>query len=686
MRNNTIKIIVLLLLFSTSLYSWKMEADKIVIKNTKTAFVTHINFRQTYDTVPLIFTLPTDSGSDSATIRINNISTTGFDAYIVEPDGDNGAHGEMSAIPYIAIEEGNHELPDGTKVVAQKVSTNKFQSKLISGSGWKSISLSGFNTAPTVLGEVQTRNSERTDLPVPNAVSQPWMTTAISAVTSSGFSLALERSETSIGTLQNEDVAYLAMESGLHGANHYFASNEADKIEYESIRSTDTITGWSNSATGDVINFSKTYSNPIAIANKNTRDGADGGWLRRRNISTSSISLVVDEDISNDTDRSHTDEIVGVLLFSEPFDAEFIYSGQAEMKINEVMYQEITTGTANEEFVEFLVSKSGNLNGYILSDQDTNYYIFPPFTVNQGEYVVYHTGAGVNSSSNGIHHFYRNSSTILNNTGDEVLLLKPSNDMIVLSDNKVFNAVPFDYVAYETASNVDAIPTSEGGVTLSWDFSYATELDDADDGLSISLSPNGVDGDSSACWEFTASGNASDNGCSGYILTVDTDLTSSYTYSIGVSNTNPLAKPDIKLEKTSLTIYDPINMEANPKAIPGALVKYTILARNEGLGITDENTIAIGDNIPANMKLCVSTVSRCTESAFVEGVVNSTLSLGSVEYSNNNGTDFLYTPTADAEGFDIDVTNVRVKLNGSFKESDGVNHPSFSLELKMGIL
>jgi len=53
---------------------------------------------------------------------------------------------------------------------------------------------------------------------------------------------------------------------------------------------------------------------------------------------------------------------------------------------------------------------------------------------------------------------------------------------------------------------------------------------------------------------------------------------------------------------------------------------------------------------------------------------------------NNNGTDFSYSPTADSEGFDATVTDVRVKLNGSFKESDGTNHPNFTIELTMGVV
>jgi len=435
------KFVFIFFLSTLVLFAWKMEADTMVVKNTTNGIITHINFRQAYDSIPLVFTLATDTGSDSATLRIVNVTTTGFDVYSVEPDGNDGAHASMSAVPYIAIEEGNHELPNGTKIVASKISTNKFQSRILAGSSYENISLSGFTSTPVVLGQIQSRNSERNDVLVPTAPSQPWITTVIRSVNNSGFELALERSETQAGTLQHEDVAYLAIDSGLNGSDSYFASNEAKKIEFESIRSADIIQGWSNSSTGYVVNFSKSYSDPMVVVTKNTRDGVDGGWLRRRSISTSSIALVVDEDIANDSDRSHITEIVGLLLFSEAFDAEFVYSDQAEMKINELLYNEVTTGTANDEFIEFFVTQSGDLNGYILSDQDTNYYKFSSFSVSIGDYVVLHMGTGSDSSANGVHHFYRNSTTILNNDDDDIVLLKPSKDRVTLADNDIFNAV-----------------------------------------------------------------------------------------------------------------------------------------------------------------------------------------------------------------------------------------------------
>jgi len=103
-----------------------MEADKITVKKTNGDVTTHIDFRKEFDVAPLVFTLMDDNGAGSASFRVVNVSTTGFDIYTVEPDGGNGPHAKMTKIPYIAIEPGTHQFPDGTQVVAGTIQTTKF--------------------------------------------------------------------------------------------------------------------------------------------------------------------------------------------------------------------------------------------------------------------------------------------------------------------------------------------------------------------------------------------------------------------------------------------------------------------------------------------------------------------------------------------------------------------------------
>ncbi len=574
-------------------FGWKMEADSVTVNRTTGDVITHITFRQTYDQVPLVFTLMDDRGSHPASLRVNNITKTGFDIYTVEPQGEDGPHMKMYKIPYIAIEPGEHTLPDGTRIVAGTVSTKKYQSYIPFLSNWEHVDLSGFSTTPVVLGEIQTRVNERTDDPVPDAVSQPWITTAISNVDRSGFDIALERSETTDGDLdQDETIAYLVMDSGLNGGNHYFGSNDASKIEYETIRSDDVIRGWDD---GDArIGFSKSYANPIAVATKNTRDERDGGWLRRGDIYSDAITLQVEEDRARDTERSHTTERAGLVIFSEPFDAEFLPTSDARMLINEVMYNETVTGTDNDEFVELYVTGGGNIYGYVLSDQDDHYYRFPSCDVQKGEYVIFHTGGDPanNSCSGTVKHFYQGVREYWDNgDGDDVLLLRSAADDVTIDGyGNTFNTSVEDYISYSESgvSAHDPPPTSMKGTSASWDNSYAGELKNAGDGVSIALTPNSRDSDTSACWEFSASVNAADNGCSDYLPTRDTNASTTYTHSLGVNNNS---FPEMHITKSSIVIDDPVNGTTDPKRIPGATIRYCFTVDNNGTGDAEDVTI-----------------------------------------------------------------------------------------------
>jgi len=215
-------------------------------------------------------------------------------------------------------------LPDGTILEAGSISTNRFQSRLLAGDSWETLSFRGnFAAAPTLLTEIQTMNNE-TVLTIPGPYApfpppEPWSTSVVRNVTSSGSDIALDRSETIAGALAvNEDIGYLAIESSYNGT---FLDNGANTIEVDSFISGNVFDGWSNGC--DTASFPNINSNQrIAIAKKHTRNGGDGGWLRRCSLANGSIGLTVDEDIANDTERGHIDEQASILVFDSAFDAE----------------------------------------------------------------------------------------------------------------------------------------------------------------------------------------------------------------------------------------------------------------------------------------------------------------------------------------------------------------------------
>lgn len=181
----------------------------------------------------------------------------------------------------------------------------------------------------------------------------------------------------------------------------------------------------------------------------------------------------------------------------------------------------------------------------------------------------------------------------------------------------------------------------------------------------------------------TVSGNNFDN--------IASNNSSSDTVAVTVSTT-----PIISLQKTSVTLSDPINNTTNPKAIPGALAEYTLKAVNSGGGAADNNTIILSDSIPANTALYVNDISgsgtgpvRFVDGAPPSGLSYSFVSLASttddVSFSNNSGTSYNYTPSADADGVDTTVTNIKMATQGSFLGDSGSGAPNFLFKFRVKV-
>ena len=412
-----------------------------------------------------------------------------------------------------------------------------------------------------------------------------------------------------------------------------------------------------------------------ATATQSAEDGGNGGWgvlYGNAPVSTVLQLAVEEETAAGDTTRKHTKEQMAYWVM-EP-----IVKTYADLIINEVMYMQ--SGTALREFIELYAVTGGSILNYVVSSQDgssQNYYL-PDLDVQAGDYVILHSNIGTTSTVGNVHHVYTQStSTPLANTGDDIVLLKPSStDATVLNNSGTVNAVPVDYIAYGSGST-DAVPTSNDGVTVSWNASDNARLGSAPAGQSISLTPNANDSNTSVCWELTTSGDAS--ACPGYIVTSDTD-TSAFIHSQGENNNNV---PIITLTKSVATIYDPYNGASNPKAIPGSILEYTITAFNSGPYRADNNTIRIADMIPDKTKLCVANNGDCTVPYLVDGSPTSGLTVGTLEYSDSNGATYSYSPTADGYGTDASVTHLAAPTFGEFQPMSGSTPPSFSLKFRV---
>jgi len=147
--------------------------------------------------------------------------------------------------------------------------------------------------------------------------------------------------------------------------------------------------------------------------------------------------------------------------------------------------------------------------------------------------------------------------------------------------------------------------------------------------------------------------------------------------------------PGLLISKVALTLTDPINGGSNPKAIPGAVVRYTVDVANEGLGSPDSNSMVITDPLPTDTALFVDT-SGGDPIVFIDGPVVSGLSYNyatDVTFSNQvgGGPPYTYIPVPDVQGFDPVVTGYRINPTGVMNPTVGSNVPSFSIELRVRI-
>ena len=316
--------------FPITASAWKMESGYFTLASTyDVPIFTTVGFTQVYEVTPVVFVIGTSDGGNSADLRIRNLTKTSFQIAAAEPSGQDGPHIEMT-VHFLAIEPGQHTLPDGTRIEVGTFGTQEVQlgSGVAGTPGWHDVT---FNTpfafAPVVLAQIQTMNNLSTN--PPTEVVEPWLTMAVQNVTTTGVQIAMDRSEAAPGTITiDESIAYLAIDNfdGAQQISGTFNDRIGSPVDYETLVTGNTVVGWTDACTS--IFFNQVYAiPPLVMASKRERLEADGGWLRRCDIDTTDVGLLIDEDTFLDAERSHTAEPVSLLIFSDQFTAAFGTNG-----------------------------------------------------------------------------------------------------------------------------------------------------------------------------------------------------------------------------------------------------------------------------------------------------------------------------------------------------------------------
>jgi parallel beta-helix repeat protein len=183
-------------------------------------------------------------------------------------------------------------------------------------------------------------------------------------------------------------------------------------------------------------------------------------------------------------------------------------------------------------------------------------------------------------------------------------------------------------------------------------------------------------------------------------VSIGSVLTSTATLSGATSefggNVTVTTGPTLTHLKSVSVLSDPLNSTTNPKSIPGAMQVYSLRITNQGAGSVDANTVAIVDAVPANTALFVQDlgVAGSGPVAFTNGTPTSTLTyafsgLGNggddLEFSNNGGASWGYTPVANANGCDPTVTHIRVRPKGTMAAASGAGNPYFEVRFRVRV-
>ena len=141
--------------------------------------------------------------------------------------------------------------------------------------------------------------------------------------------------------------------------------------------------------------------------------------------------------------------------------------------------------------------------------------------------------------------------------------------------------------------------------------------------------------------------------------------------------------PEINVSKSIEVYSDPIHGTNNAnnyaKALPGAILTYTVTAENTGQGTAQNNSIWISDAVPDNTYMIVTDYDdvngqgpiKDTTAGTSNGLTYEFTALNStsddIEFSNSEGANFNYSPVEDSEGLDKNITHFRINPKGIFQ-------------------
>ncbi|ASC71580.1 uncharacterized protein XM38_025320 [Halomicronema hongdechloris C2206] len=243
---------------------------------------------ESYINPVVIVSDPTLNGSDPAAIRLRKVTQDSFQIRLQEPNYKDGKHINES-VSYLVIEAGDWTLADGTRI-----SAGQHQSDRLTSKGFDAIDLTGFDSTPAVLSQVQTFNGS------------DWVTTRTTGQSANGFQLAMQEEEArNNGGHVDETIGWLAVSQGVASDGDTLLQGNTTGRNYDH-----------NQAT---VNFDADFNTaPSVLAKLGSYFGPDTANLRLDDITANGFSLGVYEEQSLNQELLHTQESVSFLALEGP--------------------------------------------------------------------------------------------------------------------------------------------------------------------------------------------------------------------------------------------------------------------------------------------------------------------------------------------------------------------------------
>jgi len=219
------------------------------------------------------------NGADPSTVRVKDVTPNSFAWQIDEYDYKDGAH-TTETVGYLVVEAGVHTLEDGTVLQAGTQSVGDTATPLAFPQA--------FAAAPVVVSQAVTVNDGRA------------VVTRQQSLTAGGLEIFLQSQEASGKAHGAETVAWIAMDKG---------TGMLAGLPFEVLATNDSVKeNWFG------IGFTQPFAvPPVVVAAMQTCDGGDTAGLRYQNLTVSGVDVKVEEEQSQDSEVTHTTEIVGAI-------------------------------------------------------------------------------------------------------------------------------------------------------------------------------------------------------------------------------------------------------------------------------------------------------------------------------------------------------------------------------------